>query len=189
MRSRLASQPRLPHLIIEAVQPDLDCGRSPVKRIAGENCIVSADIFRDGSAAIAAVIKWRPINAESLAEAPMTYLDNDRWRGEFPLETNTRYFFMIEAWTRAFVSWRDYFVKKAATKLEVGSNLAEGIALLDEICDRAYGPDRDLIAFYNQRIRKLTDPTLAAKIVVEKELEIAIARHEERADAVTFGET
>src|SRR5216684_1024676 len=148
MQSRLARRSRLPHIIIEAVEPTLDCGRSPVKRTVGESCVVSADIFRDGPAAIAAVIKWRPINAESLTEAPMTFLDNDRWRGEFPLEANTRYFFMIEAWTRAFVSWRDYFVRKAATNLEVGSNLAEGIALLDKIRERAHGPDRDLIGFY-----------------------------------------
>jgi len=34
--------------VIEAVTPMVDCGRFPVKRVAGEPCVVEADIFRDG---------------------------------------------------------------------------------------------------------------------------------------------
>ena len=189
MHSRLAIPARLPHIIIEAVEPNPDCGHSPVKRIVGDSCVVSADIFRDGPAAIAAVIKWRPIGAESSFEAPMAHFDNDRWRGEFPLETNTRYLFSIEAWTRAFVSWRDYFVRKAATNLEVHSNLDEGVALLKTIRDRAHGDDRELIGDYIDKIRRLANPAQAAKIVMDRELETAVALHEERVDAVTFDQT
>jgi hypothetical protein len=76
---------RLRHIVIEAVTPTIDCGRYPAKRIAGESCVVEADIFGDGPAALAAVIKWRRAQDASFVEAPMALIDNDRWRGEFPL--------------------------------------------------------------------------------------------------------
>src|SRR4029077_9183236 len=111
MQSQSAIKSRLPHIIIKKQPPAQDGSRYPVKRVMGEQCVVEADIFRDGPAALAAVIKWRKASETNVTEAPMTYLDNDRWCGEFPLEANTRYVFAIEAWTRGFISWRDYFIR------------------------------------------------------------------------------
>src|SRR5579863_1321753 len=73
----------IPHIIIEAVTPTIDCGRYCVKRVVGESCVVEADIFRDGPAALAAVVKWRRENDSRLTETPMVYVDNDRWRANF----------------------------------------------------------------------------------------------------------
>ena len=184
MQSQSAIKSRLAHIIIENVAPAHDGGRYPVKRVMGEQCVVEADIFRDGPAALAAVIKWRKASETNVTEAPMTYLDNDRWRGEFPLEANTRYVFAIEAWTRGFISWRDYFIRKAATQLDVSSNLAEGIMLLDRIREGAKGSDRELISRYLAQTRGLEDPAQAAALIAEQELEAAVARHELRADVV-----
>ncbi len=39
-------------IVIEAVYPELDCGRYAVKREVGDTLEVSADIFRDGHDAI-----------------------------------------------------------------------------------------------------------------------------------------
>ena len=46
-------------IIIERVQPEIDAGRYPVKRVAGDILEVSADIFKDGHDKIAAVVKYR----------------------------------------------------------------------------------------------------------------------------------
>ncbi|MGZ6212485.1 MAG: maltotransferase domain-containing protein, partial [Candidatus Binataceae bacterium] len=99
--------------VIEAVTPTVDCGRYPVKRVAGEPCVVEADIFRDGDHVLHAVIKWRLKGETQFSESPMLHVDNDRWRGEFPLERNDRYLFTIEAWTDLFASWERGFRKKA----------------------------------------------------------------------------
>ena len=180
---------RLGHIVIEAVTPTVDCARYPVKRVVGENCVVEADIFGDGPAALAAVVKWRRSLDESFAEAPMASIDNDRWRGEFPLAENSRYFFAIEAWTRAFTSWREYFTKKAATELDPASDLAEGIALLDKIRLRASAEDRKLIAEHIALLRALNDPRQAVAVVSAPELTAAVDRNEERDDAVNYDHT
>jgi starch synthase (maltosyl-transferring) len=173
------------HIVIEAITPCVDCGRFPVKRIAGERCVVEADIFRDGPEPLAAAIKWRRKGGGDFSEAPMRLVENDRWRGSFPLEENARYEFAVAAWTRAFAAWRDYFCKKAATRLDVDSNLLEGIELLKKIRRRAHGADRELIAGYIDRLARLQDPHGAVEIVTEPELEAAAERCSERTGLVT----
>src|SRR5215469_8538584 len=102
----------LGHVLIENVEPIIDCGRYPVKRIAGEPCVVEADIFRDGHQLLRAAVKYRRKSDESFSEAPMVLFDNDRWRGEFTPGENTRYVYTIEAWTDLFASWLSDFAKK-----------------------------------------------------------------------------
>jgi starch synthase (maltosyl-transferring) len=135
----------LEHLIIEAVEPAVDGGRYPAKRIVGEPCVVEADIFRDGHQTIRAALKYRRKNDESFAEAPMLPLDNDRWRGEFVPRENTRYVYTIEAWTDLFASWRSDFKKKVAAGREVRSDLLEGVALIEKMLRRATASDREIL--------------------------------------------
>jgi len=42
-------------VIIEAIEPCIDGGRYPVKRVIGQELPVSADIFKDGHDVLAAV--------------------------------------------------------------------------------------------------------------------------------------
>ena len=130
----------LSHIVIEAVTPLVDGGRYPAKCIAGQPCVVEADIFRDGHQLLRAAVKWRRKDDEVFDEAPMTALDNDRWRGEFVPTDNARYVFTIEAWTDLFASWLVDFAKKVNAGKDVASDLLEGIVLLEAICRR--GPRR-----------------------------------------------
>ena len=160
----------LPSIVIEAVTPSVDCGRYPVKRVVGDACIVEADIFRDGPSALGAAIKWKRKRDKTYSESPMAPLENDRWRGEFRIEEMTRYTFTIEAWTRSFASWREYFVKKASSGLDVESNLREGIELLERITARATGSERAKLAKYVQTLEALSDPRDAVQTISLPEL-------------------
>ena len=46
-------------VIVERVWPEIDAGRFPIKRSAGEQVTVSADIFADGHDLLAGVVKYR----------------------------------------------------------------------------------------------------------------------------------
>ena len=46
-----------PSVVIDNVQPLIDCGRSPIKRVLGEDLVVEADIFKDGRDVVAADLK------------------------------------------------------------------------------------------------------------------------------------
>jgi len=128
-------------ILIENVQPAVDGGRYPVKREVGDRLEVSADIFREGHEKIAAVIKYRAIDDAGWSEVEMVHIDNDRWAGEFPLERNTRYRYMIEAFPDTFGSWKSDLRKKFDAGQDVASELIEGGAIVREAQGRADATD------------------------------------------------
>src|ERR1700730_7390852 len=130
---------RLSHIIIEDVTPSIDCGRYPAKRIAGEPCVVEADIFRDGHQVLRAAVKWRRKQDEVFDQAPMLPTDNDRWRGEFIPTDNSRYVFTIEAWTDLFASWLADFTKKVKAARPGAAGILEGVALVQRMVLRSDG--------------------------------------------------
>jgi starch synthase (maltosyl-transferring) len=172
--------------VIEAIAPTVDCGRYPVKRVMGEPCVVEADIFRDGDHVLHAVIKWRASRETQFSESPMVLVDNDRWRGEFPLDSNGRYFFTIEAWTDLFASWERGFRKKAEAGRDVASDLLEGIALVESAARRAKDADRTAIDAALERLRALREPGDAVAIVSDQQLLGLMARLGDRFSATEY---
>ena len=172
--------------VIEAVAPVVDCGRYPVKRVVGEACVVEADIFRDGDHVLHAAIKWKLWSETRFFESPMVHVDNDRWRGSFPLDRNDRYLFTIEAWTDLFASWERGFRKKADAGRDVASDLLEGIALIESVARRAKAADRVMLDAAVERLHALGEPRDAAGIVSDQELLGLMARLGERWSATEY---
>src|SRR5213596_1380722 len=101
-----------PSVVIENLQPLIDGGRYPIKRIVGEDLVVDADIFKDGHDVVAAILKWRVLGKRPWRETPMNFVDNDRWRGVCTLYDETIHEYTVEAWTDTFRSWQAEFTKK-----------------------------------------------------------------------------
>jgi starch synthase (maltosyl-transferring) len=51
-------------VVIENVEPELDCGRYAVKREVGDTVTVEADIFKEGHDAISAAVWYRAEDEE-----------------------------------------------------------------------------------------------------------------------------
>jgi starch synthase (maltosyl-transferring) len=177
---------RLNHIIIEDVTPSVEGGRYPAKRIAGESCVVEADIFRDGHQVLRAAIKWRRKQDEVFDEAPMAAFDNDRWRGEFCPTENARYVFTVEAWTDLFATWLADFTKKVKAARPVASDVLEGIALVEKMSSRADRADRELFERTLARLRKINDGATALAIVSEANISVAAERVGERSGLTRF---
>ena len=132
-------------VIIEAIAPQLDCGRYPVKREVGDCFVVAADIFKDGHDKLAAVLRYKTREEADWRETEMRLVDNDRWSGSFDLAENTRYHYAIQAFPDTFATWSDGLAKKHAAGQEVGLELREGKLILEEALPRADGTDRAAI--------------------------------------------
>ena len=70
-------------VVIEGVTPQVDGGRFPIKRIAGEEVVVEADIFTEGHDELAAVVRFRQGATGPWQEVWLERVGNDRWRGRF----------------------------------------------------------------------------------------------------------
>src|SRR5213076_1538785 len=120
-----------PSVVIENLQPLIEGGHYPIKRIVGEDLAVEADIFKDGHDVVAAVLKWRVLGKRAWRETPMIFVDNDRWRAVCTLYDNAIYEYTVETLTDSFRSWEREF----AAKFECGisalrSEATEGAALI-----------------------------------------------------------
>ena len=132
-------------VIIERVQPEIDAGRYPVKRVQGDILEVTADIFKDGHDKIAAVVKYRRQDEDDWREAEMRFVDNDRWAGEILLPDNTRYRYTIEAFPDRWATWSDEIEKKFDAGQDVALELLEGRAIIAEALPRADGDDHETL--------------------------------------------
>jgi starch synthase (maltosyl-transferring) len=169
---------------IEAVYPELDGGRYPVKRIVGDGLEVWADIFRDGHDKLRAVLKYAA-GDEEWREVRFVHFDNDRWVARLRLDGVGRWRYTIEAWTDAFESWRDEFDKKRAAGQEVALELAEGRALLAEALTAADPADA-------RRLRHLLDGFDSgdggrrAELMLSEDLRFVMGRCGPRADVTRY---
>ncbi len=132
-------------VVIEGVAPEIDGGRFPAKATVGDEFVVEADIFCDGHDKIDAALLIRRADEETWRETPMTFFDNDRWRGSAVVQANTRYRYTVIAWRDLFSSWRDEVSKKHAAGVPILLELAEARELIDqtfEMSERAGAADR-----------------------------------------------
>src|SRR5437660_1343967 len=108
-----------PAVVIENLQPLIDGGRYPVKRVVGEDVV-------------AASLRWRIIGESRWHETPMIYIDNDRWRGVCTFYKNAVYEYTVEAWTDTFRGWqREFTAKFEAGISSLKSEALEGAVLLE----------------------------------------------------------
>ncbi len=168
---------------IENVQPSVDGGRHPAKRVVGERVVVRADILADGHDRIAAVARVRTGDDEPPREVPLRRVENDRWEGSFEIAARRLHRFTVIAWIDRLATWQEALAVKRDAGQDVAGELIDGAALVDAVAGRAGGDDaarlREIAAVLrgdapvSERIARALAPDLA---------ELA-ARHPDRARA------
>ena len=156
---------------IESVQPEIDCGRFPIKRITGEKVVVEAAIFADGHDQLACrILYWDGAQAESQT-APMASIGNDRWRGEFRVSKVGRYRYSIEGWVDRFGTWRADLVKRIAVKQNVAVELLIGAQIIEDAARRASGEHATQLSDWAQRLRDAAEnEPLGRTVALEEDL-------------------
>ena len=116
---------------IQEVSPQVDCGRYPVKRAAGDQVAVTARIFRDGHETLGAAVRHKGPDATRWSETPLEPLGNDVWAGSFEVDRPGLWSFRIEAWVDRVASFQEELRRKvAAGQADLTSELSEGAVLL-----------------------------------------------------------
>jgi len=176
-----------PSVVIENLQPLLDGGRYPIKRIVGEDLIVEADIFKDGHDVVAAILKWRVLGKRAWRETPMNFVDNDRWRGVCTLYDEAIHEYTVEAWTDTFRSWQGEFAKKFEAGIsDLRSEALEGAALVEAAAKRTRDrADRKRLLELSRQISTGANSEIHA-IAQSGELEVLMATYPDRSAATQY---
>ena len=180
-------RPAFPSVVIENVQPLLDGGRYPIKRIVGEDLVVEADIFKDGHDVVAAVLKWRVLGKPAWRETPMIFVDNDRWRGVCTLYDEDIHEYTVEAWTDTFRSWQQEFIKKFEGGIsDLRSEALEGAAIVGAAAGRARDrADQERLLEFSEQISTSANSEIYA-IAQSGELEVLMATYPDRSNAAQY---
>jgi starch synthase (maltosyl-transferring) len=176
-----------PSVVIENLQPLIDGGRYPVKRIIGEDLVVEADIFKDGHDVVAAILKWRVLGKRAWRETPMNFVDNDRWRGVCTLYDEAIHEYTVEAWTDTFRSWQAEFTKKFEAGIsDLRSEALEGAVLVEAAAKRARDrADRKRLLELSRQISTGANSEIHA-IAQSAELEVLMATYPDRSAATQY---
>ncbi|MEA2570220.1 MAG: hypothetical protein QOI24_2221 [Acidobacteriota bacterium] len=151
-------------VIIEGVQPAVDEGRFPAKRVIGDRVLIEADIFADGHDVIQAVMLHRHSTERAATTTRMTALPNDRWRAELIVDRLGFYLFTFEAWIDHFLTWHRDLKKRfdAGQESEIAVQLRIGLKMIREAATLAKGRERKRLEHYVETIE--SDDAIADKV-------------------------
>jgi starch synthase (maltosyl-transferring) len=167
--------------IIEDLSPAVDGGRFPIKRAIGDRVVVEADAFVDGHDAVTVVLRHRRPGGSGWTESPMTFLGNDRWRGEFPVEHLGRHAYTVMAWADRFLTWRRDLEIRVEAKQDVAVDLLVGADLIDAAAERARSADdRSRLAGWASTLRGDGSQEARTRLALDDELASLVARHPDR---------
>ncbi|MFP5205467.1 MAG: alpha-1,4-glucan--maltose-1-phosphate maltosyltransferase [Acidobacteriota bacterium] len=152
-------------VVIEAVTPQLDCGRYAVRRIVGDAVHVGAAIYADGHDVVAARVLYKRVGEKPWRSASLRALGNDLWSGSFAVDRLGEWIFTVEAWIDHFAGWAADMRKRLAgrqqgsvpptTKEDIALALRSGALLLQQGAKRARGADARKLAEAAQRLEDL----------------------------------
>lgn len=190
-------------VVIESVEPEIDAGRFPVKRIIGDSIEVEADVFADGHDHVDARLLFRFHETPTWSAVPMRPLGNDRWRGEFPVTREGEYLYTVAGWIDHFDTWRSDLEKRIAAGQDIRVDLLNGAQLVEQAALRAGRDDADALRRWEAELRATEeiaaaptaalDPALAAMMALyldpametryERELRVTVDREKARYSA------
>ena len=154
-------------VVIEEVEPQVDCGRYPAKRILGDTVTVTAAVFGDGHDHVSGRLLYRHSSEADWRSAPISPLTNDLWSASFTVDALGDWLYTIEAWVDHFDTWSADLQKRldaqpipggtnpAAAPQDIPLALRSGAILLEQAAKRAEGTDSKRLADEAARLLKL----------------------------------
>src|SRR5665213_2705152 len=143
-------------VVIEDVQPQVNCGRYSAKRTIGDLVTVTAAVFADGHDHVAGRLLFRHEKERTWRSTPIAPLANDLWSATFTVDKPGTWNYTIEAWVDHFATWCSDLQKRlaaqhnpsadpAAASQNIPLALRTGALLLEQAATRAKRADAKLL--------------------------------------------
>jgi starch synthase (maltosyl-transferring) len=168
-------------VVVEGVEPEIDGGRFPIKRIIGETVAVEADVFGDGHDHVAARILYRIEGESTWQEAAMAALGNDRWRGEFTVSREGRYVYTVAGHIDHFDTWQSDLIKRIEAGQDIGVDLLNGALLIEEAEKRATSDGVKELRLWKNLLREHVEDENAKKAALDPQLAALMQKYPDEA--------
>lgn len=132
---------RQERVVIDAVLPQLECGRFFIKRVVGETVTVSADVLPDGHDVMQAEVLYKHQAERQWREVRMHPLGNDRFEATFRVEKQGFYQYQVRGWVDYALNWQHGIEAKIRDGQHVRSELLDGVQYLEYLAGAASGTE------------------------------------------------
>ncbi|MBJ6727805.1 alpha-1,4-glucan--maltose-1-phosphate maltosyltransferase [Geomesophilobacter sediminis] len=173
-------------VVIEAIWPQVGCGRFPVKRVAGEELTVQADVFCDGHDEVGALLLFRRRDSEQWQERLMRRQEDDRWEGNFSLPDTGAYIYTVAGWVNHYRTWQKSLQKKHQAGQDVRVEIAIGAKLIRSAAETALGDDAVRLHFLAQTLEQEHNRDRAVELGLDQEIARFIDEHSGRPFLVRY---
>ncbi|HEX9830816.1 MAG TPA: alpha-1,4-glucan--maltose-1-phosphate maltosyltransferase [Thermodesulfobacteriota bacterium] len=168
-------------VIIENVEPEIDCGGFPIKRVVGEKVVVEADIFVDGHDSVQAVLLYKKEGGKKWSEVPMSPKENDRWREEFVVKEIGVYLYTFEAWIDHFKSWQKALKKKFDAAQDIRVDIPVGVKYIEEVFGGiSRERDKRKLVEFAEFLKKKESVEKAVSIALSEELTVLMDKYPDK---------
>ena len=120
-------------VIIENVQPQINNGAFPVKRVVNEKVQVKADIFCDGHDSVRAELLFRHTSEKEWHIKELKQEPNDCWSGSFVAENPGEYLYTLRGWTDRASTWYHDMIKKIQAEVDITSDIDVGLDIIRRV--------------------------------------------------------
>ena len=103
-------------VVIEEVQPEVNGGRYPAKRVVGDHVRVTAAVFSDGHDHVGARLLYRHSDEKDFRSVSFTALPNDMWTARFTVDRLGLWYFTVDGWVDHFDTWVSDLAKRLAAQ-------------------------------------------------------------------------
>lgn len=152
-------------IVIEEIQPTVNDGRYPAKRVLGDTVAITAAIFGDGHDHIAARLHFRHASQRKGQTTPFTALPNDLWSATFTADKLGLWHFTIEAWVDHFDTWTHDLAKRLAAQTDSPQDIPLALRIganhLAAAASRAKATDAKKLKLAASQLLELADQNLA----------------------------
>ncbi len=126
---------------IRNLQPQIEGGLFPIKRVVDETVSVTADILADGHDVLIARLLYKGPGETSWRESVMRHRGNDSWSGDFSVRSVGYYEYTVTAWVDAFATWQADLRKRVDAGQDAQIHLLVGADLVQKASARASGTE------------------------------------------------
>lgn len=171
---------RQQRVVIENINPQLQCGTHFIKRVVGESVVVWADVFPDGHDAIQAEVLYRHEKDSKPQEVRMVEQGNDVYRAEFRVEKQGLYEYSIQAWVDHALNWQHGIEAKLKDEQYVRSELLDGVQYLEYLAVRTTAREKENVAAWIVVFKDENEYEAAIKIAASDKLHQLFLKYPQR---------
>ncbi|MDZ7729682.1 MAG: alpha-1,4-glucan--maltose-1-phosphate maltosyltransferase [Dehalococcoidia bacterium] len=171
-----------PMISIVDIQPAVDGGRYPVKRVVGDTLSATAVVLKGGYESLRVELRYHRPGEHTWRGTPMRYVyEDDNWVAELPLDQVGAWQFTVAAATDHFGTWRNEIERKHGAGRDLSAEIQEGVELLRHAAGAADSRVASRLESVASEIASAS-PERAVELALDPELQLIMAVAEPRED-------